>query len=169
MGNTLDEKSLDRAAQPSHTTIVEEQTSSVSKKQGLLSPDSANAEFDPCAIAKPCSPFYLYKHESPRPSMEQSHLKVHDSSIHVSVYDLEAEGLTPAVSQIKKKPSSESPSICEGPSWKQRYWLSRPPNPSFPGLCCCCRVRQITGLDAHPMSGSTFMYWLYASGFIRTC
>ena len=58
------------------------------------------SEFDPCANAKITSPFYLYKHDSPRPS----HDSKRQAPIHVSVKDLEAQtpDLTPTVTQEKR-------------------------------------------------------------------
>ena len=64
------------------------------------------SEFDPCANAlanaKITSPFYLYNHDSPRPS--------HDSKprapVNVSVRDLEGGALTPSVTQEKEKSGS---------------------------------------------------------------
>ena len=73
------------------------------------------SEFDPCANAlanaKITSPFYLYNHDSPRPS--------HDSKprapVNVSVRDLEGGDLTPTITQEKEK----SRSIDSG---KVRLW-----------------------------------------------
>lgn len=48
------------------------------------------SEFDPCANAKVASPFYLYNHDSPRPSENKSR-----PDINIAVQDLE-QGLTPA-------------------------------------------------------------------------
>lgn len=64
------------------------------------------SEFDPCADAlanaKITSPFYLYNHDSPRPS--------HDSKprapVNISVRDLEAGDLTPTITQEKEKSAS---------------------------------------------------------------
>lgn len=64
------------------------------------------SEFDPCANAlanaKVTSPFYLYNHDSPRPS--------HDSKprapVNISVRDLEAGDLTPTITQEKEKQGS---------------------------------------------------------------
>lgn len=47
------------------------------------------SEFDPCANAKIASPFYLYNHDSPRPSENKSR-----TDINIAVQDLE-QGLTP--------------------------------------------------------------------------
>lgn len=56
------------------------------------------SEFDPCANAKITSPFYLYNHDSPRPS--------HDGKlrapVNVAVRDLEAGDLSPSISQEKQ-------------------------------------------------------------------
>jgi hypothetical protein len=60
----------------------------------------AHHEFDPCANAKPCSPFY--NHDSPRGSMDRS-----KTSLHVCVQDLEAQnGLTPLqTNEVRPSPA----------------------------------------------------------------
>lgn len=52
------------------------------------------SEFDPCANAKPCSPFYLYNHDSPRQSENKSR-----PDISIAVRDLEA-GITPQTTNL---------------------------------------------------------------------
>ncbi|KIW72028.1 hypothetical protein PV04_00252 [Phialophora macrospora] len=61
------------------------------------------SEFDPCSNAKFTSPFYLYKHDSPRPSFDVT--KSQDP-VHVSVNDLKdleagSFNLSPSISQEK--------------------------------------------------------------------
>ena len=132
MGNSFEESPLNRATLPSATPTLHERPSFESEKQEHLSttsPTSPSHEFDPCAIAKPCSPFYLYKHDSSRPSTEQSHLKVPSLAIHVSVQDLEAGNLTPTLTQEERKRSGEYFVRQAFLSWKQGDWSSRPPNP----------------------------------------
>jgi hypothetical protein len=132
MGNSFEESPLNRATQPSATPTLRESPSFESETQEHLSttsPTSPSHEFDPCAIAKPCSPFYLYKHDASRPSTEQSHLKVPGSAIHVSVQDLEAGNLTPTVTQEKRKRSGEYFVRQAFLSWKQGDWSSRPLSP----------------------------------------
>lgn len=106
MNNSPEETLLNRTTQPSAIPTIHEKPSFEPEKQdhhSTSSRNSASHEFDPCAIAKPCSPFYLYRHDSSRPSIEQAHLKPHGSAIHVSVQDLEAGNLTPIVTQEKRK------------------------------------------------------------------
>ena len=123
MGNSSDERPLNRAVQPSSTPTIREQPSFESEKQDRLSTTSPTEDFDPCAAAKPCSPFYLYKHDSPRPSTDQSHLKAPDSSIQVSVHELEAGSRTPSESpREKNKNSGEYFSQTESLSWPRKYW-----------------------------------------------
>jgi hypothetical protein len=64
------------------------------------------SEFDPCANAKITSPFYLYKHDSPRPSYDPKSRP----DVHITVNDLEAQTptLTPTVSQEKRRGSADS-------------------------------------------------------------
>lgn len=137
MGNSFDEQPLNRTTQLSVTPTIREQPSFESEKQEHLSPSSPispSHDFDPCAIAKPCSPFYLYKHDSPRPSTDQTHLKVPDSAIHVSVSDLEAGSLTPSITQEKRKKSGEYFFRYARLSWKHtRDWSMGPSSPRSPG------------------------------------
>lgn len=67
------------------------------------------SEFDPCAKAHITSPFYLYKHDSPRPSGDSKQRP----PIHISVKDLEAgaaETLTPVSTRMpqEKRGSDDS-------------------------------------------------------------
>ena len=59
------------------------------------------SEFDPCSTTKITSPFYLYKHDSPRPSFDVT--KSQDP-VSISVNDLEAGSfsLSPSITQEKK-------------------------------------------------------------------
>jgi len=65
---------------------------------------SLPSDFDPCSNAKPSSPFYLYNHDPPRRSSEQSSSQ--SNSIHVKVHDLEAAAtldLTPSSTTTLEK------------------------------------------------------------------
>jgi hypothetical protein len=59
------------------------------------------SEFDPCSNAKFTSPFYLYKHDSPRPSFDA---RKSQDPVHIVVQDLEAGSinLSPSITQEKK-------------------------------------------------------------------
>ena len=110
MNNSSEESPLTRTTQPSVIPTIHEKPSFEPEQQdhhSTTSRNSASHEFDPCAIAKPCSPFYLYRHDSSRPSIEQPYLKPHGSTIHVSVQDLEAGNLTPIVTREKRKQNGE--------------------------------------------------------------
>jgi hypothetical protein len=107
MGNSFEEMPLNSTMQASASPMLREQPSFDTEKQEHISTNSPTGDFDPCAVAKPCSPFYLYKHASPRPSTEQAHLKVPCSAIHVSVHDIEAGNLTPSTTQEKRKNTGE--------------------------------------------------------------
>lgn len=91
-------------------------TAPLTKPQAVFSPRSAQGhddhdsatsspmtpatEFDPCCNAKVTSPFYLYKHDSPRPSYDASLQP--PPAIHVTIKDLESGlNLTPTVTQEK--------------------------------------------------------------------
>lgn len=97
-------------------------------------------DFDPCSNAKPCSPFYLYNHDSPRPSTDQRP----KASFNTSTHDLESgsEMLTPSVTQEKLDNTTTKMSICTTTGWrsrvlskqcsqmtkpKQKSWLQRMP------------------------------------------
>jgi hypothetical protein len=75
-------------------------------------------DYDPCAIAKVASPFYLYNHDSPRPSENKSR-----TDINITVQDLES-GLTPqtttAASPVyrEKQGSVDSGQLKNG-SWRK--------------------------------------------------
>jgi hypothetical protein len=57
------------------------------------------SEFNPCANAKITSPFYLYNHDSPRPSQDMKPR----APVTVSVRDLESAGdLSPSITQEKR-------------------------------------------------------------------
>lgn len=73
----------------------------LTEQKPCVSHERPKSEFDPCSNAKLTSPFYLYKHDSPRPSFDVS--KSQDP-VHVSVQDLEAGSfnLSPSVTQEKK-------------------------------------------------------------------
>ena len=90
------------------------------------------SEYDPCANAKIASPFYLYNHDSPRPSENKSR-----PDINIAVQDLE-QGLTPASTNVtpyvtrEKQGSVDSGQLRNG-SWqrfspfkKQAHCLTKP-------------------------------------------
>lgn len=93
--------------------------------------------FDPCENAQKFSPFYMYNHDSPRPSTDMRPKQ----SIHVSVRDLELGEITPSVTQEKinaqKKPASrnilQAVKFWEKPRQKcltrpkKQYWIQRLP------------------------------------------
>jgi len=64
---------------------------------------TSDSDYDPCQTAKITSPFYLYKHDSPRPSFDVS-----KSTPQLSLRDLEAgmNDLSPSVSQEKRDAQS---------------------------------------------------------------
>lgn len=92
--------------------------------------------FDPCENAQKFSPFYMYNHDSPRPSTDLRPKQ----SIHVSVRDLELGDITPSVTQekmdIQKQPKRnmlQSLKFWEKPRQqsltrpKKQIWLQRLP------------------------------------------
>lgn len=61
-------------------------------------PMEHDAEYDPCKLAKIASPFYMYNHDSPRPSADLRHGK---PSLAATERDLELGEITPSVTQEK--------------------------------------------------------------------
>lgn len=89
------------------------------------------SEFDPCVNAKITSPFYLYAHDTPRPSENKSR-----SDINIAVQDLE-QGLTPASTNaspnVREKQGSVDSGKLRNGSWrrfapfqKQTHCLTKP-------------------------------------------
>jgi hypothetical protein len=91
------------------------------------------SEFDPCANAKVTSPFYLYNHDSPRPSENKSR-----PDVNIVVQDLE-QGLTPSSTNVvspyitrEKQGSVDSGKLRHGtwrqlnPFKKQSHCLTKP-------------------------------------------
>ncbi|KAL2421164.1 hypothetical protein ABEF95_003855 [Exophiala dermatitidis] len=76
-------------------TVVES-TELAEQKPPTSSPKS---EFDPCTTGNITSPFYLYKHDSPRPSFD-----VERNAPQVAVRDVEASAsdLSPSITQEKR-------------------------------------------------------------------
>lgn len=105
----------------------------VLQAQSSLNPDQPNEpcnkresflDFDPCQNAKICSPFYLYNHDSPRPSQD-TRLPSTKPSIQVSVRDLELGALTPSVTQEKINAQNKSGGRLK--FWeKQKQCLTKP-------------------------------------------
>lgn len=94
-------------------------------------PTQHGNEYDPCQNAQKFSPFYMYNHDSPRPSADIRPKQ----SIHVSLRDLEMGDITPSVTQEKmnaqKKPGNkfrfwERKQRCLTKPKKQ-WWLQRLP------------------------------------------
>lgn len=113
-------------------------SNTVTHAQPTLQPPqtSTDPEFDPFSNAKPCSPFYLYNHDSPRPSGDFKSKQ----SVNISLQDLETGSttLTPSTTQEKlalKKTSTrglwrELTSRREEQCMtkpKQKSWLQRMP------------------------------------------
>lgn len=73
-------------------------------------------EFDPCCNAKVTSPFYLYNHDSPRPSLDTKNPNLPQ----VLVKDLEAGtvDLTPTITQEKR----DAQAI---PTSKFKFWQKK--------------------------------------------
>lgn len=61
-------------------------------------PFEQEADYDPCKLAKIASPFYLYNHDSPRPSADLRHGK---PSLAATERDMELGEITPSVTQEK--------------------------------------------------------------------
>ena len=80
----------------------------------LTSIPRPKSEFDPCSNAKIASPFYLYNHDSPRPSVD---VKKPHVPVTVNVQDVEAGtfSLSPTITQEKREAQSKAAS-------RLRFW-----------------------------------------------
>lgn len=97
-------------------------------------PAEQDAEYDPCKLAKITSPFYMYNHDSPRPSADLRHGKV---SLAVTDRDLELGEITPSVTQEKMTAQTDKPKRFRLNFWqrrqdcltkpKQKWWIQRLP------------------------------------------
>jgi len=76
-----------------------------------------DADYDPCENAPKFSPFYLYNHDTPRPSTDGKD-GLPKPSIHVSIRDLELGDITPSVTQEKLSAQRK-------PRSKFRFWERR--------------------------------------------
>lgn len=74
------------------------------------------SDFNPCSNAKILSPFYLYNHDSPRPSFE---VKNSDSAT-TTIRDLEAgaSNLTPTITEEKRDAQAKNKGI-------SRFWTTK--------------------------------------------
>lgn len=64
------------------------------------------SEFDPCSGAKFTSPFYLYKHDSPRPSFDvsksQDPVSITVNDLEAGTFNLSHSNLSPSITQEKR-------------------------------------------------------------------
>jgi len=74
-----------------------------------------DADFNPFENAKIASPFYLYNHDSPRPSQD---LRRDKPSIHVDIRDLELGDITPSITQEKLAAQDQKVSL----STRLKFW-----------------------------------------------
>lgn len=81
------------------TTGTGPQATELAEQQRPTSHEQAKSDYDPCSNAKITSPFYLYNHDSPRPSFDAN-----KPLPQVALQDLEAGtfNLSPTVSQEKR-------------------------------------------------------------------
>ncbi|KIV78399.1 hypothetical protein PV11_10121 [Exophiala sideris] len=84
----------------------------------------SDSDYDPCSTAKITSPFYLYKHDSPRPSFDVSR-----SPPQLSLRDLEAgmNDLSPSVSQEKRDAQEKKKQCLTRPKQRGCAWLKQLP------------------------------------------
>lgn len=95
--------------------------------------EDEDREYDPCQNAQKFSPFYMYNHDSPRPSQDLRPKQ----SIHVDVRDLELGHITPSVTQEKFNAQGKSRRKINLKFWqkeqpcltkpKKQFWLQRLP------------------------------------------
>jgi len=75
------------------TTPVSDQHAGLDQepRSSLTLADCEEPEFNPFSTAKPCSPFYLYNHDSPRLSTDQRQQHVKPAAINISIQNLDLE------------------------------------------------------------------------------
>jgi hypothetical protein len=75
----------------------------LTEQKPQISHERPHSEYNPCDNAKITSPFYLYKHESPRSSFDVRKMQ---EPVKIAVHDLESgvslNNLSPSVTQEKK-------------------------------------------------------------------
>ncbi|EXJ65341.1 hypothetical protein A1O7_01682 [Cladophialophora yegresii CBS 114405] len=109
-------------------TTITEATELTEQKPAATLLEPPTSEFDPCSNAKFTSPFYLYKHDSPRPSFDVS--KSQDP-VHVSVNDLKdleagSCNLSPSISQ-EKRDAQNAATTTRFRFWKrQKQCMTKP-------------------------------------------
>lgn len=96
-------------------------------------PLEQNADYDPCKLAKIASPFYMYNHDSPRPSADIRG----KPSLVVTDRDLELGEITPSVTQEKITAQKDTNKKFNLKFWqrkqecmtkpKKQWWLQRLP------------------------------------------
>ncbi|KIX97812.1 uncharacterized protein Z520_06590 [Fonsecaea multimorphosa CBS 102226] len=96
------------------TTAVE--ATELTEQHPPASLQRPKSEFDPCCNAKVTSPFYLYNHDSPRPSFD---VKKTGNPVEVAVQDLESgtSNLSPSITQ-EEKDAAQSPATRD----RFRFW-----------------------------------------------
>lgn len=102
-----------------HFSSSEEQLRSqdISTDNSLDLKREQGQDYDPCQNAQKFSPFYMYNHDSPRPSTDQRPKQV----IQMDVRDLELGGITPSVSQEKINAQRQD----ENKFTKFKFWNRR--------------------------------------------
>jgi len=87
------------------TTAVE--ATELDERKSPSSHEQTKSEYDPCVNAKITSPFYLYNHDSPRPSFEVASKPLPQ----VTLQDLESGtiNLSPTVTQEKRDAQKNAP------------------------------------------------------------
>lgn len=111
-------------------TLQQPQTLASSSSQQAPASNEHSEEsaenFDPCENAQKFSPFYMYNHDSPRPSTDLRPKQ----SIHVSVRDLELGEITPSVTQekmaVQKKPKRRAFQVLKFWEKPRQQSLTRP-------------------------------------------
>ncbi|EXJ96378.1 hypothetical protein A1O1_01504 [Capronia coronata CBS 617.96] len=98
---------------------------------------SPKSEYDPCRNAKITSPFYLYKHDSPRPSFDAE-----KPFPQVAVHDVEANAvdLSPTITQEKQ--DAQTRAIGRLKFWDRRAQCMTKPKPRGSGWLAQLPPRQ---------------------------
>ena len=100
------------------TTLHE--ATELTERQPPTSQERPRSEFDPCCNAKITSPFYLYNHDSPRPSFDVKK----EIPFNIDVKDLESGSgnLSPTITQEKRDAQNQ-------PTSRFKFWKKQKSKP----------------------------------------
>jgi hypothetical protein len=121
-------------------TITE--SNELTEQKTVADHEANSSEFDPCSTASIVSPFYLYRHDSPRPSFDVNKRGC-DSQVSLKELESGMTSISPSISQEKRdaQATDNATGMQKLMFWKQRKqsrcliqpkqrgcaWLSRLP------------------------------------------